>query len=56
MKWEDKTLSQYIERSRLAEWLREIFKAAGTDVQAELDESMQPSTVDVNMSIDPMSP
>lgn len=39
MRWEDKVLHQYIEKHRLAEWVRTTFSTAQKDVEIQLDEA-----------------
>lgn len=39
MKWEDKMLSQFIERNRLSEWLRTTTELARLELQNEVDDA-----------------
>lgn len=39
MNWEDKLLSQYIEKNRLVEWVRATFDAAQIEVENTADEA-----------------
>ncbi|PNY27481.1 Nucleoporin [Tolypocladium capitatum] len=39
MRWEDKTLNQYMEKSRLAKWVRAAFDKAQSEVQDDADEA-----------------
>jgi nuclear pore complex protein Nup133 len=52
MKWEDKVLSQYIERNRVAMWLDTILDAARRDVRAELDEATAADAAATTMALD----
>ena len=52
MKWEDKVLSQYIERNRVAMWLDTILDAARRDVRAELDEATAADAAVTTMALD----
>jgi nuclear pore complex protein Nup133 len=39
MKWEDKTLTQHLEKHRLGEWVKTTFEAAQFEVQNDIDET-----------------
>ena len=51
MKWEDKTLLQYIERNRLPKWLRETLEAAQLKVQDERDIAIEADATAANIPV-----
>lgn len=46
MKWEDKTLLQYIERNQLSKWVSATLDTARAEIQNEADDAAQ-ADVDV---------
>ncbi|OAA42126.1 nuclear pore complex subunit Nup133 [Metarhizium rileyi] len=50
MKWEDKLLSQYIEKNRLVDWVRATFEAAQIEVETSVDEATRTGAVADHLS------
>ena len=51
MKWEDKTLQQYIDKNRLLEWVPTTFQAAQVEVKNEIDEATEAKSAAEGVSL-----